>query len=276
MEAHIISLRASREAPLKLGIGYFLLKLKAVRDRILLLNPKTILIILGALGAAVCFGFNLYVLDQMSWAWGSKPEKMNEVGDFLGGVTGPLLNFLTFIAVLYAAALQVDELKNSNKALDLSNIEMEETKKIAEEQVKHLKKEAKKNEIEKTLSVVDRELDDLFDERIGPHGVRFEKIYIVVSKERDEHRKGNLPTGDFQEERFEKLNENLIMMNGLLEDYSSIESSSPLITYYIVKYASKCSILVNSGEFSKEDVQSFFSLFPGKFMPRKWLKKYSE
>nr|WP_295833369.1 hypothetical protein [uncultured Azospirillum sp.] len=96
------------------------------------MKPKAILFLLGAAGAVVCLALNAYTLYRVGWGWGNDAKTMNEAGDFLGGITAPLLNFLTFIAVLYTTAMQAEELRISNETLSATQSELAQSRETAQ------------------------------------------------------------------------------------------------------------------------------------------------
>jgi uncharacterized membrane protein len=59
-------------------------------------------------------------------------DHWNQFGGFLGGTLGPILNFLTLIALLLTLSLQIEQFKDSREQLANSKLELEEARKEAQ------------------------------------------------------------------------------------------------------------------------------------------------
>lgn len=112
------------------------------------------LIILLAIVAA--FLLALYFIN-FNGSWGNQGD-FGAFGDFLGGVLNPILGFATVGLLIWSLKLQMNELALSRQELALTRQELAETKKetslsrkAMEEQVNHIKNEAKLNELTRLL-----------------------------------------------------------------------------------------------------------------------------
>lgn len=112
------------------------------------------LVILLAIIAASLLG--LYFMN-FNGDWGNQGD-FGAFGDFLGGVLNPILGFATVGLLIWSLKLQMNELALSRQELTLTRQELAETKKetslsrkAMEEQVNHIKNEAKLNELTRLL-----------------------------------------------------------------------------------------------------------------------------
>lgn len=81
-------------------------------------------------------------------------DKWGQYGDFIGGVTNPVISLLTFGGLLYTIlvqrrelSLQRRELSNSSQALKATQEELRQTKEIAASQAEFYRRESKKKRI---------------------------------------------------------------------------------------------------------------------------------
>ena len=82
--------------------------------------------------------------DQGQWAL---------LGDYIGGLTNPILTFATFLALLYTIKIQQDELK-------LTRNELSQTARSSAQQVEHLKREALKRDVYKLIEFKTSEINE--------------------------------------------------------------------------------------------------------------------
>ncbi|BFL83825.1 hypothetical protein LFREDSHE_22750 [Shewanella baltica] len=91
--------------------------------------------------------------------WGDKSD-FGAFGDYFGGVLNPIFGFSTVGLLIWSLKMQRDELSLSRRELTLTRQELAKTKeetalsrKALQEQVEHLQKEAKLNELRGVLGV---------------------------------------------------------------------------------------------------------------------------
>lgn len=127
-------------------------------------------------GAAVLVLFGVYA----AYAWnfghlGVSPSQgdWGLFGDFVGGIANPILSFFALISLVLTVGLQSKQLRLTNEQLLISKQELADTRKelelsrkAAEGQLKHLQQEAKKNDIYRTLRVLEERLETLYKEPV--------------------------------------------------------------------------------------------------------------
>lgn len=91
--------------------------------------------------------------EQADWA---------QFGDYIGGTLNPLLSFITVLILLFTLIMSYDNLALTQKELDLTQIELKESRKIAEAQVNHFKDEALKSDLFDIIKSVDMEIQEIF------------------------------------------------------------------------------------------------------------------
>ncbi|GJL56448.1 MAG: hypothetical protein NPIRA02_35800 [Nitrospirales bacterium] len=119
---------------------------------------KILILIFGVATIGLCVVGVLYFLNfqgQLS----SEHERWGTFGDFIGGTLNPILSFLALIALLLTIVLQ-------NRELEATRQELSESRQTAQKQVAHLINEAKKNDIYKTIQVLENRLEKLYREPI--------------------------------------------------------------------------------------------------------------
>lgn len=133
--------------------------------RILVGIVATALILIGGAIYAYLHEFNgTFSHDQDVWG---------QFGDFLGGTLNPILSFLTLLALVFTLLLQSRqvemqkvELENSKQELAATQEEMTYARKIAEQQVEQLRVESKKEDVFRTIQVLESRLESLYRESI--------------------------------------------------------------------------------------------------------------
>jgi uncharacterized membrane protein len=90
--------------------------------------------------------------------WGDKGD-FGSFGDYFGGILNPIFGFATVGLLIWSLRLQMNELALSRQELSLTRQELAETKqetalsrKAMEEQVAHIQKEAKLNELMRLMT----------------------------------------------------------------------------------------------------------------------------
>lgn len=89
----------------------------------------------------------------------SQPEYWGTFGDFVGGTLNPILSFFALMALLITIILQ-------NRELEVTREEMTQSRLTAQEQVLHFKNESKKNDIYRTVQVLENRLERLYKESV--------------------------------------------------------------------------------------------------------------
>jgi hypothetical protein len=160
-------------------------------------------------------------------------------GDYIGGTVNPILSFLSLIALFVTILLQSRELK-------LSRMELEETRQIATEQVRHLKDDASKTELLKVLGLVDEELHKILSNKIKDPD-SFDNTMIEFRFFLPRICRGVIeraPFDRFIDEKLEgalkirEVGDIIIRMDHYLISYSKFDCKSPVIKYYREKYGS--------------------------------------
>lgn len=118
-------------------------------------------------------------------------EHWGQFGDFLGGTVNPLMSFLALIAIVLTIILQSKQIELSKGELALSRQELIATREelsqsraAAQEQVAHLKAEAKKTDVYRTIQVLEARLEGLYREPIyflSGGVLRKRELYFVLT-----------------------------------------------------------------------------------------------
>lgn len=85
-----------------------------------------------------------------------------QFGDYIGGTLNPLLSFITVLILLFTLKMSYDNLDLTKKELELTQIELKESRKIARAQVRHFKNEAVKSDLFDVIKSVDMEIQEIF------------------------------------------------------------------------------------------------------------------
>lgn len=91
-------------------------------------------------------------------------DNFAQFGDYLGGVLNPILSFSTILLLLYTVKLQIDSLNIQAQELEATRIELTQSREAAQEQIKHMKAEANKADVYKTIQVLEERLEGLYRE----------------------------------------------------------------------------------------------------------------
>lgn len=121
----------------------------------------------------------------------SSQEHWGQFGDFLGGAVNPLMSFLALVAIVLTVILQSkqielskDELALSRQELTATREELAQSRAAAQEQVAHLKAEAKKADVYRTIQVLEGRLEGLYREPIyflAGGVLRKRELYFVLT-----------------------------------------------------------------------------------------------
>jgi uncharacterized membrane protein len=109
--------------------------------------------------SVLCGSFLLYWLYFGQSEISKTPADWGPFGDFIGGVTNPILSLFTLLSVLLTLLLQ-------SKQVESARAELDRTRQAATEQMEHLRREAKKADIFRTIQVLEGRLEQLYREPI--------------------------------------------------------------------------------------------------------------
>lgn len=130
----------------------------------------------------LCGSFFVYWLYFGKSEISKTPAEWGPFGDFIGGVTNPILSLFTLLSVLLTLLLQSRQLESTRDELDRTRL-------AATEQMEHLRKEAKKADIFRTIQVLEARLEQLYREPIffvnNGQMERWE-LYLLLSHATDE------------------------------------------------------------------------------------------
>ena len=116
--------------------------------------------LIAATATAVLLGsFFTYWLFFHSNPLSANPSDWGPFGDFIGGVTNPILSFFALLALLLTLVVQ-------SRQLEAAGIQLVQAKADAAKQFAHLEKEAKKADIQRTLQVLELRLERLYREPV--------------------------------------------------------------------------------------------------------------
>jgi hypothetical protein len=101
--------------------------------------------------AIIAFCLNALYFMNFNDAWGNQAD-FGAFGDFLGGVLNPVLGFATVGLLIWSLKLQMNELALTRQELAETKEETALSRLAMENQVSHLEKEAKLNELMRLMS----------------------------------------------------------------------------------------------------------------------------
>ena len=139
---------------------------------------KWLIILLSIVAACL---LALYFMN-FNGGWGNQGD-FGAFGDFLGGVLNPILGFATVGLLIWSLKLQMNELALSRQELALTRQELSETKeetalsrKAIEEQVAHIQKEAKLNELMRLMIDLRKQYQTVNDQQIKHYNYDLDKL----------------------------------------------------------------------------------------------------
>ncbi|HVR53055.1 MAG TPA: hypothetical protein VMS38_25250 [Pseudorhodoferax sp.] len=168
---------------------------KDLENRIELMNSarlfKWLSWIVAAASAYFLAVLSIYFLFFGFHGLSSSQEHWGQFGDFLGGAVNPLMSFLALVAIILTVILQSkqielskDELALSRQELTATREELAQSRAAAQEQVAHLKAEAKKTDVYRTIQVLESRLEGLYREPIyflAGGVLRKRELYFVLT-----------------------------------------------------------------------------------------------
>lgn len=107
----------------------------------------------------------------------TSPSDWGPFGDFIGGITNPIISFFSLMVLLLTLILQ-------SKQLDATREELKQAHNAAREQTEHLQKEARKTDVYRTLQVLEARLESLYREPVfipTKEGMEKWELYLLFS-----------------------------------------------------------------------------------------------
>ncbi|NRA56247.1 MAG: hypothetical protein HRU23_19060 [Gammaproteobacteria bacterium] len=138
--------------------------------------PAWLYVFFGAVVLLVVFLLGLYFSEfNKGYGWGSQ-EKFAQFGDFVGGTLNPILGFATVALLIWSIRLQMAELKDTRE-------EIKGSRKALENQVEHLRNEAKLNEVTRLLNIQKNKYEELMKKpfRNGDEEIRILRFHMESS-----------------------------------------------------------------------------------------------
>lgn len=222
-------------------------------------------------GAGVVATLFLALSHVFYWLWrnsvgnGFGEDKWGQYGDFIGGITNPIISLLTFGGLLYTIlvqrrelALQRRELSNSSKALKATEEELRQTKEIAAGQAEFYRKESKKADLEKVMVRISENVIGLLGWRPSRGVPSLEEELKERANEyvRAYQKKANV-ISHYSEEADLCLGQ-IVYLDDLVRKYENIEPESDVSTFYGMKH--ERIVLILRGAFG-EDSEKLRALY---------------
>jgi hypothetical protein len=139
--------------------------------------------LIAATATSVLLGsFFVYWLFFHGNPLSANPTDWGPFGDFIGGVTNPILSFFALLALLLTLVVQ-------SRQLDAARIQMIQSQADAAQQFAHLEKEAKKADIHRTLQVLEARLERIYREPVyflSQEKLEKWEVYLLLSHATDE------------------------------------------------------------------------------------------
>ena len=242
-------------------------------DRLLKWLPAIVsaaVLVLVVVYAAYAWNFGQLGVSQSQEDWG-------QFGDFVGGIANPILSFFALITLVLTVGLQSKLLGLANEQLRVSRQELADTRtelelarKAAEGQLKHLQQEAKKNDIYRTVRVLEERLETLYKEPVYLLiGDRLEcwQLYLLLSHGSDSLLAKVPPLLEEPPESchaqlmqtkgaLTRLHVTLVKFSFLLTSLSSIDDSDELTLFYEPTLDHLAKQLKKTGYLPEDDEQS--------------------
>lgn len=133
---------------------------------------------IAAIATSVLVGaLFLYFLFFHSLSISSNPSDWGPFGDFIGGLTNPIISFFSLVALLLTLALQ-------SKQLDAAREELKTAQSAAHEQAEQLKRESRKADVYRVIQVLEARLESLYREPVylaRDGGLERWELYLLFS-----------------------------------------------------------------------------------------------
>jgi uncharacterized membrane protein len=181
-------------------------------------------------------------------------------GDFVGGTINPILTFLTFIAVLVTLFIQAQDL--------------EATRNEAKTHENYLKSEAKKSDLQRTITIIDNGLECLLSKKetnMHPNSV-IDALHTTMPEYFNEKEiTSDIIESSILYENVKKLRDNnkyvlsnisndLKHLNILLLKYKKLDEDSSMFEYHFRKYKGIAWRMVMIGLGKEDDFKIFYEL----------------
>lgn len=101
---------------------------------------------------------------------GNEVNSWGVFGDFIGGTLNPVFGFMGLLAILYTLQIQVKEMSLTREQLEKSAEALEQSKNIAQEELKQIEKEERKNDISRVVKDFYSEIDGLLSAEVKIDG----------------------------------------------------------------------------------------------------------
>lgn len=200
-------------------------------------------------------------------------DKWGQYGDFIGGVTNPIISLLTFGGLLYTIlaqrrglalqrwelALQRRELSISSKALKATEEELRQTKEIAAGQSEFYRKESKKSDLEKVMDRISNALDDVLESSPAQGMMRVRREIV---RHAGDYVGSYLKSGSANSAYVAQANasfERLAQLNDLIKKYDDLERGSAVVAYYGMKYRDLVSAIRDVGGLGENNLSALYN-----------------
>lgn len=193
-----------------------------------------------------------YVVLLLGYRWGWPPTDVEAAaiwgqwGDFVGGILNPLLGVLTFSGLLMTIVLQREELEISRNELKLSRNEMSLSRGVAEGQLRHIKDEARRNDISRMIFRLAGDIDTiLHDEPYSDSSAVKDYINAKYDNIVMAAKSGNLsPKTSKYHSRIFELVEPVKALDKLLDKFREAGGDDAVLSYYRARYFALVNALV--------------------------------
>jgi uncharacterized membrane protein len=105
------------------------------------------------------------------------PSDWGPFGDFIGGVTNPIISFFALLSLLLTLVMQ-------SKQLDATREQLQHAQETTSKQFSHMEREAKKADITRTLQVLEGRLERLYREPVyfvSDGNLEQWEVYLLLS-----------------------------------------------------------------------------------------------
>nr|WP_283164171.1 hypothetical protein [Shewanella corallii] len=183
--------------------------------------------------------------SQFNGGFGNQGD-FGAFGDFIGGTLNPILGFITVVLLIWSLRKQAEALKVSQTELALTRQELAETKQEAalsrlamEAQVKHLEKEAQRNELQSIIKTQFEIVEKLMTTSLNTRDCNFADV--MNQTQEGAHwtpkfkEQFNSPNPSACQIVGRELEVQLLQLGALALEYTRISSSPLLALPYLVK-----------------------------------------
>lgn len=222
----------------------------------------------------LCLMALLYLYYFGNQGISNSQEVWAQFGDFLGGTVNPLMSFLALIAIVLTIILQSKQIELSKEALELSRQELAASREeliqsriAAQDQVIHLKAEASKADVYRTIQVLESRLEGLYREPIYfvSQGKLFKReLYFLLTFAEPSALRQIIPANASPQVEYEdqlvqtkavlaQLHLAIVKMSMQLTSLVSIADSDPVLFFYEATLSHLAAKLKEVGYMPEED-----------------------